>query len=459
MTEDESTSPLLFLKPSSTSTSNTDPSPELFKRPQVNMKESDSEVEASDEEETYKDHEEDDDVEIPNANNSYEEERKRNTERNKMLLANLGLEKGLLPKSESETTQNFSSTKKRKSLEVTETRRSSRLSTKPKQTYNYSKIEKEQQRLRKEQERLIREEKLRQKEEEKKRKKYYSRRNKDDSDDDSDSNFVTTSFYGGNGQRRSGRLKNKEKIDYANLEKKYAEVDIDTEDNISYTSTKTQKKKKRKTSSSSDDIFSECENVVVTFSSVKNLKELTEMVTVLKGQVKMDIKDLSQVTHIVCEEYKRTLKTMAGIIRGCYIVTSEWLRASERKNGFLNEKDYVPSCEHDLVEAQQRALEKPIFQNLNFYIAPETNNAEIQYQLIELGEGNVIDLDTLKSKVEGGEDLDTLIVIGDNPKLDELKEELKKLKLPDTAFQTPEFIYASAVTQKLVWDGQEEEEE
>ncbi|KAG2386653.1 hypothetical protein C9374_002397 [Naegleria lovaniensis] len=443
--EAEESSPLFLL--SSTSTSVSDPSPELFKRPQINIQESDSEVEATDED----DDDHDEDVEIPDAN-SYEEERKRNIERNKMLLANLGLEKGLLPKSESATQS--SSSKKRKSVDsTTETRRSTRLSNKPKQTYNYSKIEKEQQRLRKEQERIMREEKLRQKEEEKKRKKYYSRRNNDSDDDSDDSNFVTTNSFDGNGQRRSGRLRNKDKIDYANIEKKYSEVDLDTEDNISKTTTKSQqKKKKRKTSSSDDDMFSECENVVVTFSTVKNIKELIEMVTILKGQVKMDVKDLSKVTHIVCDEYKRTLKTMTCIIRGCHVVTSEWLRASERKNGFLNEKDFVLSCGHDLLESQRRALEQPIFTNLNFYIDPKTNNAEIQTQLIEFGGGNVIDIDILKSKVEESEDLDSLIVIGDSEHLAELKEELKELNLPDSAFQTPEFVYASAVTQTLEWN-------
>jgi hypothetical protein len=177
----------------------------------------------------------------------YEKERQKNIERNKSLLASLGINSKLTASFNGQKTPNNRPKRKAKSEDiVTIKRESRRLAAKDRPSYNYDELQKQQQKMAK----IIAKEEQKVKKDQKRRQsdlytnmwKSPSRRwNKEESasegetssDEDGEDDWETS-------KRKSSRLKKKKRIDYSIFEKNL---------NISF-------KTQQQTSDTVQDIFS-----------------------------------------------------------------------------------------------------------------------------------------------------------------------------------------------------------
>ncbi|EFC46001.1 predicted protein [Naegleria gruberi] len=411
-----------------------EPSPELFKKPtKTIIQTSDDDYDFEEENDNNKKEESSDD----DSANKYEEERKKKIERNKMLLANLGLGNGLLPKNNNSTTTK----KSRRSTgsesgEPTEVRRSSRLSSKPKPVYNYRELEK----VEKESRRVIAQEKKLKKEEQ--RLKYFSKRTlrkhrgeEEESAEETDEDTYV-SEYNENNKRRSSR--NKKKIDYAGLEHGDSESEGEFEefDQVTVVVEESPKKKKKVTKKST------IASPVCSFSNFTISDEHAVSYTEIGGTVAETPSD-ENITHVVTKVYKRTLKLMCGIIRGAYIVSEDWLLDSLENGYFVDEKPYLIKADGvSLLQARKRALAQPIFADLKFFICDDVQARDIVTQIIETGSGSIIT--AIDEMLEEDYDFENCYIIYEE---EETKD--KYPTLPNEVFRTKEFIFTAAVSQKI----------
>jgi len=168
---------------------------------------------------------------------------------------------------------------------------------------------------------------------------------------------------------RSG--KRHQSILYAKSEKAPKSVDLQTKKSSALLRSQRTRDKKR---------------IVVVFSGFKekderyNFKQrklLMEQVVQLGGKVLTgDFVDPS-VTHIVSPPGYRTLKTLIGVVRGCWLLTPEWVTDSIRQGKFLPEDKYGTK-KNEIPYSGKKIFISPAFKEANSQLNEEHVMALLQ---------------------------------------------------------------------------------
>ena len=123
----------------------------------------------------------------------------------------------------------------------------------------------------------------------------------------------------------------------------------------------------KKTVRDQKEIWTEIVCTSCSTQDVNLIKQLIKKFTAAKTypQLKLAKNISNKTTHVVCgEPNKRTLNVLRGILRGCWILTKDWLEASSEAGRWEDEEDYEMITFSSAVKACRR--EREAF-GLDFY--------------------------------------------------------------------------------------------
>ena len=69
-------------------------------------------------------------------------------------------------------------------------------------------------------------------------------------------------------------------------------------------------------------------------------ERLSSVVTKLGGKVKKTAEFDHQVSHVVTPDLKPTMRTLAGVLTGKWVVCKEWIEESCKQNKFVSEEGF-----------------------------------------------------------------------------------------------------------------------
>ena len=118
-----------------------------------------------------------------------------------------------------------------------------------------------------------------------------------------------------------------------------------------------------------------------------------------------------QTTHVICgSDNKRTLNVLRGILRGCWILSKNWLYASLENNGWADEEpyelvDFSPAVKTLRFEREafESAFKSELFSSVgSIYVSAQVKPTKSELQeLIKLGGGTVANVLRVASIVIG----------------------------------------------------------
>ena len=88
-----------------------------------------------------------------------------------------------------------------------------------------------------------------------------------------------------------------------------------------------------------EDVAGKGYSLVVAFTSVPSAAK-RGLMTTIKAHGGHMTKELGLATHVVCAQPQRTIKLMCAILRGLWVLSDSWVRASEKKSAMAPEEEH-----------------------------------------------------------------------------------------------------------------------
>ena len=159
--------------------------------------------------------------------------------------------------------------------------------------------------------------------------------------------------------------------------------------------------------------------IVCTSCSVQDVKLVQQLLKKFPSRRLVLGKSVgAKTTHVICGETdKRTLNVLRGMLRGCWILTSDWIRACHEAGAWEDEEDYemitfssaVKACRCERQAFGAERLRRELFADCGAIYVSRRCRAPAKElgDLVRLAGGRVVNVARVASVVVGTDDVET----------------------------------------------------